>query len=157
MEATYFFDPACPFTWRTSRWLLSVAPGREVSVRWRAFSLGILNGDILVLLAERPAEAQRDSAILRGRGLELVDADGRVRGQFTVEASGEAVFRLRDSAGTIRVKLSAGAGGSGLLLLDETTEPAVQMIARRAASSTQPATTSINLTGASGQRRTITP
>jgi hypothetical protein len=112
---------------------------------------------LLVLLTERPASAQRDSTILRGRSLELVDESGRVRGQFNVEASGEAVFRLRDSTGTIRVKLSAGDGGSGLLLIDETTEPAVQMIARRSASSTQPTTTSINLTGASGQRRTIAP
>jgi predicted DsbA family dithiol-disulfide isomerase len=45
MEATYFFDPACPFTWRTSRWLVSVAPERDLTVRWRAFSLSILNGD----------------------------------------------------------------------------------------------------------------
>ena len=45
MEATYYFDPACPFTWRTSRWLVAVAPDRDVTVRWRAFSLSILNGD----------------------------------------------------------------------------------------------------------------
>jgi len=45
MEATYYFDPACPFTWRTSRWLASVAPERGVDVRWRPFSLSILNGD----------------------------------------------------------------------------------------------------------------
>jgi 2-hydroxychromene-2-carboxylate isomerase len=45
MEATYFFDPACPFTWRTSRWLVAVAPDRDVTVHWRAFSLSILNGD----------------------------------------------------------------------------------------------------------------
>jgi predicted DsbA family dithiol-disulfide isomerase len=43
MEATFFFDPACPFTWRTSRWLVTVAPVRDVTVRWRAFSLSILN------------------------------------------------------------------------------------------------------------------
>jgi predicted DsbA family dithiol-disulfide isomerase len=45
MEATYFFDPACPFTWRTSRWLVSVAPERDLSLQWRSFSLSILNGD----------------------------------------------------------------------------------------------------------------
>lgn len=45
MEATYFFDPACPFTWRTSRWLVGVAPERGVTLHWRAFSLAILNGD----------------------------------------------------------------------------------------------------------------
>jgi|tagenome__1003787_1003787.scaffolds.fasta_scaffold20711781_3 predicted DsbA family dithiol-disulfide isomerase len=45
MEATFFFDPACPFTWRTSRWLAGVAPERDVTVQWRSFSLSILNGD----------------------------------------------------------------------------------------------------------------
>jgi predicted DsbA family dithiol-disulfide isomerase len=45
MDATYFFDPVCPFTWRTSRWLVSVAPERDVTVQWRSFSLSILNGE----------------------------------------------------------------------------------------------------------------
>lgn len=44
MEATYFFDPVCPFTWRTSRWLVAVAAERDVTVQWRSFSLSILNG-----------------------------------------------------------------------------------------------------------------
>lgn len=43
MQVTFFFDPACPWTWRTSRWLLSVAPSRAVDVQWRAFSLTVLN------------------------------------------------------------------------------------------------------------------
>ena len=45
MEATFYFDPACPFTWATSRWLVNVAPERDVTVQWRAMSLTILNGD----------------------------------------------------------------------------------------------------------------
>ncbi|MEU4423396.1 DsbA family protein [Actinoplanes sp. NPDC024001] len=45
MEVTFYFDPACPFTWRTSRWLVSVAPERDLTVRWSPFSLAILNGD----------------------------------------------------------------------------------------------------------------
>ncbi|HUR23666.1 MAG TPA: DsbA family protein [Acidimicrobiales bacterium] len=38
-----FFDPGCPWTWRTSRWVLEVAPQRDVAVRWRAFSLDLKN------------------------------------------------------------------------------------------------------------------
>jgi hypothetical protein len=116
----------------------------------------------LVLLAvllshDRAAVAQDDPSVLRGRSLELVDAKGQVRAEFKVEPDGEALFRMRDSAGAIRVKLGAGDDGSGLLLIDETTEPGVQIIARRAATPDRPATTRINLTGADGQRRTITP
>ncbi|MEH1098413.1 DsbA family protein [Micromonospora sp. CPCC 205561] len=43
MDATFFFDPACPWTWRTSRWLVAVADARGLRIEWRAFSLAILN------------------------------------------------------------------------------------------------------------------
>ena len=112
---------------------------------------------LLVLLGNDVAGAQGDSPVLRGRGLELVDATGRVRAQFTVEPDGEAVFRMRDPSGTIRVKIGAGNSGSGLLLLDETTEPGVQIVARRAAAPTGATTTRISLTGAEGRRRVIEP
>ncbi|MGK5684306.1 mycothiol-dependent nitroreductase Rv2466c family protein [Actinoplanes sp. URMC 104] len=67
MEATYFFDPACPFTWKTSRWLVQVAPERDVTVRWRAFSLLILNGDNI-------PEQYRGGVTASKRALRLVEA-----------------------------------------------------------------------------------
>lgn len=39
----FWFDPACPFTWRTSRWLAGVAARRGFDVQWRLMSLSILN------------------------------------------------------------------------------------------------------------------
>lgn len=124
-----------------------------------AIVVTVINLVLLVVLLthNRAAVAQSDGSVLRGRGLELVDAAGQVRAEFTVEPDGEALFRMRDSAGTIRVKLGAGDTGSGLLLIDETTEPGVQIVARRSATATRPTTTSIHLTGAAGQRRAITP
>ena len=104
----------------------------------------------------RPVLAQGETPVLRGRGLELTDAAGRVRAQFTVEPDGEAVFRIRDASGDIRVKLGGGDDGSGLVLLDETTQPAVHIVARRTAGHTKQ-TTSINLVGASGRRLKMTP
>jgi predicted DsbA family dithiol-disulfide isomerase len=67
MEATYYFDPACPFTWRTSRWLVSVAQERDVTVQWRAFSLTILNGD-------NAPEQYRPMMAASSRALRLVEA-----------------------------------------------------------------------------------
>lgn len=40
---TFWFDPICPFTWRTSRWIRAVAPRKGATVDWRIMSLGILN------------------------------------------------------------------------------------------------------------------
>jgi 2-hydroxychromene-2-carboxylate isomerase len=67
MEATFFFDPACPFTWRTSRWLVRVAPTRGVTLRWRAFSLSILNEG-------KVPEQYRPMMEASSRALRLVEA-----------------------------------------------------------------------------------
>ena len=40
----FWFHPGCPWTWVTSRWLLEVAPQRDLDVHWRSFSLTLLNG-----------------------------------------------------------------------------------------------------------------
>ena len=87
------------------------------------------------LLHERPAGAQPVANVVRAQAIELVDARGRVRAQLNVEANGEVVFRLRDSSGTIRVKLGASEDGSGLMLANEATEPGVHILAKRSATS----------------------
>src|SRR4051812_43799960 len=43
MLVDFWFDPGCPFTWRTSRWLTDVAERRPLSITWRLMSLAILN------------------------------------------------------------------------------------------------------------------
>ncbi len=100
--------------------------------------------------------AKADPSTVRARALELIDERGTVRGQWTVESDGEVVLRLRDEQGAIRVKLGASAGGSGLLLLDETTAPGVQMIARRVPEGGR-ASTGITVTGAGGSQARVTP
>jgi 2-hydroxychromene-2-carboxylate isomerase len=39
----FFFDPTCPFTWRTSRWIAGMAEAGEAAVTWRLISLALLN------------------------------------------------------------------------------------------------------------------
>ena len=56
-----------------------------------------------------------------------------------------------------KLKLGAGEDGSGLLLLDEATEPGVHIIARRIGTGARPLTTSLTLRGTDGQERVIRP
>src|SRR5688572_31122793 len=41
----FFFDPSCPWTWVTSRWLTHVAEQRPIEIRWRPISLLLKHGD----------------------------------------------------------------------------------------------------------------
>ena len=104
---------------------------QRVVVAFLGASLLVLTG----VLLGRSAVAQSVAPVLRARAIELVDDRGLVRAQLDVESSGEVVFRLRDASGTIRVKLGASEEGSGLVLLDESTEPGVHMLAKRAGTS----------------------
>jgi 2-hydroxychromene-2-carboxylate isomerase len=38
-----WFDPICPWTWATSRWLVGAAASRGAEVRWHPFSLTLQN------------------------------------------------------------------------------------------------------------------
>ncbi|KAB1151676.1 DsbA family protein [Micromonospora sp. DT46] len=67
MDATFFLDPACPWTWRTSRWLVAVADARGLHIEWRAFSLAILNSGGV------PPE-YADAMTASSRALRLVEA-----------------------------------------------------------------------------------
>jgi hypothetical protein len=90
------------------------------------------------------------AAVLRARVIELVDERGQTRANLQVERSGEAVFRLRDSKGAIRVKLAASDDGSGLLLLDDRTEPAMHLLAKGGA-------TTLTLAEKGKEKRVIRP
>jgi hypothetical protein len=106
---------------------------------------------IAVLAQSRIIATQRIPEVLRVRAFQLVDENGEVRAQFNVDGtSGEVIFRMMDQQGTIRVKLGASENGSGLVLLNDLTEPGVHILA-------QQGDTSLTITNQSGAKQVIEP
>jgi hypothetical protein len=81
-----------------------------------------------------------DLPVLRGRALEIVDQRGQVRARINVEPATTmpdgktypeaVVFRLSGPNGRIRVKLGADQDGSGLLLVNDSQQPGVHLLAK---------------------------
>jgi hypothetical protein len=79
------------------------------------------------------AHSQSDAAILRGRGIEILDDQGRLRMQLTIAPENHTfkmpdgktgypetvIFRLITADGKPRVKLTTSIEGSGLMLLGD--------------------------------------
>lgn len=67
MTIDFYLDPACPWCWSTSRWLIAVQPHRGFDIRWQPFSLWRKNKDT------RPAE-QVDALFATHRLLRICEA-----------------------------------------------------------------------------------
>ena len=91
---------------------------------------------VALMTQSQRVNAQSDATpeVLRAQAWELVDKSGQVRAQMNINKS-DVSFRLRGADGSIRVKLGASEDGSGLLLLDDTTESALQMLTGEAGTS----------------------
>src|SRR5215467_14460554 len=98
-----------------------------MNTRAGLYLLTALNLAVLVLgIAQqlRPAFAQSDVQVLRGRGLEIVDDQGRVRASITVLPAGKStsgdphsetvLLRLITERGRPTVKIGSSEPGSGL-------------------------------------------
>ena len=91
--------------------------------------LTIANFALLLIPLARvvPSGAAADDAVLRGSGLQIVDAGGRVRASIgllppTTQANGEkssetVILRLINSAGQPSVKIATSETGAGLSLV----------------------------------------
>ena len=61
MNVTFWYDPTCPFCWMTSRWIVAVAPERDLDVDWQPISLLLKNST--------PPDSRAFAGADRGRAL----------------------------------------------------------------------------------------
>ena len=84
MDLHIWIDPICPWSWLTSRWLVDVAPHRDIRIVWRPMSLLLKHR----LPAESPHFGRTSHALSLLRVLEMVrtkegdEAAGRLYEQY---------------------------------------------------------------------------
>lgn len=125
-----------------------------------AIALTIINLALTVFLLSqlRSTEASDTMPVLRGRGLEIVDAQGRVRASISVEKPvtvdsksypETVLLRLSDPQNGPVVKLTAAVNGSALGLSDDA-EGGVHISARDSGSF-------VRVTDKKGREQTLKP
>ena len=88
--------------------------------------------------------------VVRAKLIELVDDRGQVVAQLHKGEDGGGQLRLRSGSGTVRVKLGSTSDGSGLILMDSESEPAIWHSVSRAG-------TSVTLAQKGKDRRVLAP
>jgi hypothetical protein len=143
------------------RFAAHVADHREVAVKAKLLLVLTLTNFVLLAFSlsqtRVAAAASAQAPILRGRALEIVDDQGRVRSTLTVIPADSktgypetVLLRLIDSKGRPSVKIAATEDWSALGLGGESDPTGISMKARGT-------TTSIKLTNKDGRERTYKP
>ena len=124
-------------------------------------ALTFINLGLLMFLLAHAAmpDAHSAESVLRGRALEIVDDQGRVRASLKIQPGGTAngrayaetvILRLIDPNGRPSVKLAGSERGAGLSLVAESDSIHVILKAEEASAS-------LKLTNKDGQERLIKP
>jgi hypothetical protein len=126
MDVTFSFDPGCPWTWRASRWLVDVAPERDLDITWASFSLALIADDDVP--DDKRARMRHAAEALRL--VEALRSDGRNddAGDFYREL-GERVHddeRALDRAVIVEAARAAGVDDLTDALDDATLDAAVR-------------------------------
>lgn len=85
---TLWWDPVCPYSWNTARWLDEVAEARGCDVEWHLMSLAVLNeGQTL----SAPQQARMQDSRVIGRLMTAIEAElgqgGLVKAYFAFGAT----------------------------------------------------------------------
>ncbi|HZU11401.1 MAG TPA: DsbA family protein [Chloroflexota bacterium] len=113
----FYFDPTCPWTWITSRWLVAIARRRGMTISWQPMSLPVLNGGV-----ENMPERFQEGDRLSVRALRMVAAmrrAGRIDliGRFYTEL-GTRLHVDGDAPSLDVLQSAAEAAGADVFLVD---------------------------------------
>jgi hypothetical protein len=139
-EVSFYFDPACPWTWLTSRWLLEAASVRSISIKWAPLSLLLLNGgEVPESFRERltqSTKALRAIASLsrQGRHEEIANFYTTIGSLYHYNEEIPSDRQLSDAL------LSAGAGSETSALHDESLDELVRHFHDQAVALSGPST-----------------
>ena len=121
----YFFDPACPWTWLTSRWLVDAARQRDTAITWRSLSLAVINeGNVPEQYAVPVAAAAQAHRLLAALG----DAG---RNDLVGDVYTAIGTRVHDGGRDLTddlVREAAAAAGAGEWAKPSTTTPGTQTV-----------------------------
>jgi hypothetical protein len=136
-----------------------------MSLRSSLYAMMVLNIALLVLVMgqqTRPALAQEELPVLRGRALEIVDPQGRVRASITLLPAGKSpsgdqyaetvLLRLITERGRPSVKIGASEPTSGLSFAGPTGTKETYVVLQA-----RDTTSSLLLRGESGRQQVFEP
>jgi 2-hydroxychromene-2-carboxylate isomerase len=99
-KLTFFFDPICPWAWRTSLWVREVRKQRDLDITWKVFSLSEINrGDDPLAEEHAKSDAVLRALVLARRqgGNDAVDrlylALGRARHERREDLQSDVVVK----------------------------------------------------------------
>ncbi|HEX6684438.1 MAG TPA: disulfide bond formation protein DsbA [Candidatus Limnocylindrales bacterium] len=114
-EVRFWFDPACPWAWLTSRWILEVEQLRPIKLSFHVMSLAVLNGHSPEEHPERWAAVRVAAAAQAHSGTEslgpLYTALGTHR-HVRRETFGPEVFEAALAEAGLPAELAGAAGGT---------------------------------------------
>ncbi len=86
IDVEVFIDPSCPWAWITSRWLLEVAPERDLVVAWRSYCLEIRDDyGVAPTVPEEYRQQALDAHAVSHRMLRILEAARAEGGEGVVD------------------------------------------------------------------------
>jgi 2-hydroxychromene-2-carboxylate isomerase len=86
IDVEFYVDPSCPWAWITSRWLLEVAPERDLKISWRSYCLEIRDDyGVAPTVPDSYRQQALDGHALSHRMLRIFEASRAEAGEDAVD------------------------------------------------------------------------